>query len=179
LVHRKLLIDTDWAGSFNKFLKCIRGKNVSMQEIQYLLVTHYHPDHMGIAAELMERGTKLLVMDVQKDFVHQADPVFAKDRRNPFKPIPEEQAVILKCAESRRFLNSIGIEGEIIATPGHSEDSISLILDEEKMAFVGDIPPLEQIECYQNAVLGESAASILQHEVRILYHSHWPDEWIR
>ena len=32
--------------------------------------------------------------------------------------------------ESRAFLNAIGIDGELIHTPGHSDDSVSLLLDE-------------------------------------------------
>ena len=176
LIHGKLLVDTDWAGSFPAFLQCIKEKGISLQDIQYLLITHYHPDHMGIAADLMQRGITLLVMDVQQGYVHQADAVFAGDRRNRFTPIPEKQALILKCEESRHFLEGIGIRGEIIPTPGHSADSISLILEDEGAAFVGDLPPLEQIAYYQDPVMKSSADALQKYGVKILYHSHWPEE---
>jgi hypothetical protein len=42
--------------------------------------------------------------------------------------------------ESRAFLGHIGIAGEIISTHGHSDDSMSLVLD-EGVAFTGDLPP--------------------------------------
>ena len=42
--------------------------------------------------------------------------------------------------ETREKLRSIGIDGEIISTPGHSPDSVTLILD-EGIAFTGDLTP--------------------------------------
>ena len=43
----------------------------------------------------------------------------------------------LKLAESRAFLARIGIEGEIVHTPGHSDDSVSLVMGSS--AFTGDL----------------------------------------
>jgi len=124
----------------------------------------------------MALGTKLLVMDVQKDAVHQADPVFLQDHRHRFTPIPDEGTILLPCGESRQFLKSIGISGEILSTPGHSPDSVSLLLDDEQMAFVGDLPPLEQVACYQDPVLQHSVDRILEHGVRTWCSSHGPVE---
>jgi glyoxylase-like metal-dependent hydrolase (beta-lactamase superfamily II) len=41
-------------------------------------------------------------------------------------------------AESRQRLARIGIAGEIVPTPGHSDDSVSLVLDSGD-AFTGDL----------------------------------------
>jgi glyoxylase-like metal-dependent hydrolase (beta-lactamase superfamily II) len=51
-----------------------------------------------------------------------------------------EGNTVLTEGESREFLAGIGIEGEIISTPGHSDDSVTLILD-EGIAFTGDLTP--------------------------------------
>jgi endoribonuclease LACTB2 len=45
----------------------------------------------------------------------------------------------LTTSASRAFLKRIGIEGQIIATPGHSDDSVTLSLDDGS-AFTGDLP---------------------------------------
>lgn len=44
---------------------------------------------------------------------------------------------MINCADSRAFLAGIGIDGEIISTPSHSPDSVSLVLDDGD-CFVGD-----------------------------------------
>ena len=41
--------------------------------------------------------------------------------------------------DSRGFLSRLGMEGGIISTPEHSDDSINMILD-EGVAFTGDLP---------------------------------------
>ena len=62
-----------------------------------------------------------------------------------YKTIDEKVALILRFEESRSFFEGLGIEGEIIATPSHSEDSISVILD-EGICLVGDLEPYEYLE---------------------------------
>ena len=49
--------------------------------------------------------------------------------------------VTITFAESRALLEQIGIRGEIVPTPGHSADSVSLLLDDGS-AFTGDLTPL-------------------------------------
>jgi DNA-directed RNA polymerase subunit RPC12/RpoP len=53
-------------------------------------------------------------------------------------PIAVDGSLVLKPEECRAFLRGAGIDGEIVWTPGHSPDSISLVLDEGR-AFTGDL----------------------------------------
>ena len=46
--------------------------------------------------------------------------------------------------ESATLLASIGIAAQVIRTPGHSDDSISLVTDSGD-ACIGDLYPLEQV----------------------------------
>jgi glyoxylase-like metal-dependent hydrolase (beta-lactamase superfamily II) len=49
--------------------------------------------------------------------------------------------VMLTFAASRALLEGIGIGCEILSTPGHSNDSVSVLLD-DGAAFTGDLTPL-------------------------------------
>ena len=89
---------------------------------------------------------------MQRDFVHFSDSIFARDGL-PFEPIDETRATVIRCEESRQFFSRIGINGEVIATPSHSPDSISLLLDSGD-AFVGDLQPYEYLDGYD----GDDAA---------------------
>ncbi len=57
-----------------------------------------------------------------------------------FHEIKNEENLLLAFRNSRFFLKTLGIEGEIISTNGHSQDHVTLILD-EGIAFTGDLPP--------------------------------------
>ena len=170
-----LLIDTDYAGTLNAFYKTIKAEGIRVSDIGYVLATHYHPDHMGLISELMKQGVRLLLADVQKDFVHYSDRIFARDRL-PYLPIDEESATVISCRAGREFLASIGISGEIIHTPSHSEDSIALILDDGD-CFVGDLEPFENIEAYEdNTGMKKDWDRILSFRPKRVYYSHRP-EW--
>ena len=169
-----LLVDTDYAGTMPAFYKALKLNGIRVKDIGYVLATHYHPDHMGLISELMEQGAKLLLIDVQKDFVHEPDRIFARDEL-PYTPIDETLATIITCAASRDFLLQMGIPGEIIPTASHSEDSISLLLDDGD-CLIGDLEPFDYIEAYgENHKLKDDWERILSFHPKRFLFSHRPE----
>ena len=165
-----LLVDTDWAGTLPQFFKAIKAAGIEMKAITTLLVTHYHPDQLGLTGELQRLGVKLLIADVQLPFVHALDEIFARDKRLTFRAVDENAAAVISCAESREVLKAFGIDGEILHTPSHSEDSISLVLDDGS-CLVGDLEPLAYLAGYEeNPALKIDWEQIMnRHPKRILY----------
>lgn len=169
-----LLVDTDMAGTLPALYRAMKKGGVGMEEITYVLATHYHPDHMGLIGELMERGVKLLLIDTQPDHVHDSDEIFRRNPRLEYVPIQESDAVVITCEESRAFLKCLGIDGEIISTPSHSPDGVSLILDDGS-CFVGDLEPMEYLDAYEdNEQLTLDWLHILEHDPKTVYFAHWP-----
>lgn len=166
--NSNILIDTDWAGTIQAFYRKIKELNIT--KIDYLLITHFHPDHMGIAQNIIDMGTKLLLIDVQKDYIHCSDKIFKKEKNIDFKPINTEP-IIISCEQSREFLNNLGIEGEILYTPGHSEDGISLILD-NGYAFVGDLYNLKSAITFNDEKINNSWNKILSYNISKIYYGH-------
>ncbi|MBO4787765.1 MAG: MBL fold metallo-hydrolase [Lachnospiraceae bacterium] len=166
-----LLIDTGWAGTLPLFFGALREAGADVRDIGYLMVTHFHPDHCGIAQEIANLGVKIVVFDVQLDFVHSADAVFAKDKKSRFVPIVDTDICVVPVAESRAFLRSIGIDGEVFHTPGHSDDSVSLWLDEGAL-FVGDLNPLYELPLHEGTEIGRSWERLLALHPRKVYYGH-------
>ena len=167
-----ILIDTDYAGTIKAFYKSIKGLGIRISDITYILATHYHPDHMGLISELMESGVKLILMESQKDSVHYSDGIFAKEPRLGYKPIDETRAEVILFEDSRRFLEELGIKGEIIPTPSHSGDSISILLD-DGTAIVGDLEPLEYLKAYEdNKMLRRDWDTLMEHHPKHILYAH-------
>jgi len=167
-----LLVDTDYAGTLPAFYQEIKRHNIKVSDITYVLATHYHPDHIGIVSELMKQGVKLLLVDTQGQYVHFADEIFSRDKRLGYEPINKDNAIIINGNESREFLRGMGIEGEIIPTPSHSADSISLILD-NGVCFVGDLEPMEYLDAYEgNIRLKDDWNHIMSYRPKMIYYSH-------
>lgn len=167
-----LLIDTDYAGTLSSFYKAIKEHNIKICDIDYVLATHYHPDHIGLVSELVKQGVKLLLLDTQESYINFSDKIFSRDKHLDYEPITTENAIILNSERSRDFLKSIGIDGEIIITSSHSNDSISLILDSGE-CFVGDLEPMEYLGGYeQNKKLESDWELIMSYAPEVIYYAH-------
>jgi glyoxylase-like metal-dependent hydrolase (beta-lactamase superfamily II) len=95
-------------------------------------------DHGAIAREMKDKGEKLIVMESQREHFN-TQKKFIKPPM-VFHEIKKEGNIVLEFRGSRIFLKSLKIDGEIISTTGHSEDHVTLVLD-EGITFTGDLPP--------------------------------------
>lgn len=165
----KLLIDCGWPGTLPKFMAELKRKGVSIKEIKYLLVTHFHPDHAGITQDLKKLGIKLVLLESQVSFIAPfAD--FFKGKSLPYVEITQNDNLILKFEDSRKFLAGIGLDGEIISTPGHSDDSVTLVLD-QGFAFTGDLPPRFMVS-EEDHVTQRSWNKIYEHTIARIFPAH-------
>lgn len=172
---KNILIDTDWAGTLPLFFKELGKQKLKIQDIDYLFITHYHPDHMGIAQNLVDYGVNLVVLDTQIKYIHQSDYIFQRQPKLKFKPIDDKKIILLKVKNSKSFLKRCGIAGKILSTPGHSNCSVSYILDNGE-AFVGDLYPIEQVALYNNPTITNSWKKLINNNVKIVHFAHYNDE---
>ncbi|MCM1388009.1 MAG: MBL fold metallo-hydrolase [Bacillus sp. (in: Bacteria)] len=171
-ISSSLLIDTDYAGTLPMLYKQLKKSSIHLNDITYILATHYHPDHIGLVSELMDLGVKLLLIDTQVEYVQFSDEIFSRDKRLKYKPIDSKKAMVITCRESRDFLADMGIYGKIISTPSHSEDSISLILD-DGTCIVGDLEPISYLDAYDNnSKLKNDWEHILNMEPKKILYAH-------
>ncbi len=134
----RLLVDVGMPGTLPKLMASLRRKDIRIQDIGYLLATHYHPDHAGLAQDIKAQGVQLIVLEPQLPAIPQLK-TFIKPSM-PYADITLHDTIQLAIDDSRAFLRTIGIAGSIIGTPGHSDDSVTLVLDDGG-AFTGDLPP--------------------------------------
>ncbi len=132
----RLLVDVGFPGTLPKLLHQCKRSGIQLQEIPYLLATHYHPDHAGLAQEARRVGLQLIVVETQISAIPTLRTYMKPDQH--YLDIDLKDTITLSIDASRTFLARIGILGEIISTPGHSDDSVTLILD-QGAAFTGDL----------------------------------------
>lgn len=169
---KKILFDTGWAGSFNELCRVLGNNKRRLQDIDFVFISHFHPDHMGIAQEIADAGAVIVVFDVQKAYIHSADHIFEKEKRNRFVPIDDSKVKLVSVADSREFLSQCGIKGEVLYTPGHSDDSISLWLDDEQALFVGDLAPLYELDAHKGTQTAETWEKLLTLKPKTVYYGH-------
>jgi ribonuclease/clavin/mitogillin len=167
----RLLVDLGWPGTMGRMRASLNRMDVPIEEIRYGLATHYHIDHAGLAQELKEAGVPLLVLDVQV----RAIPLMKRwiKPQDQYVDLTMHDNVTISCAESRSVLERIGIRGEIVHTPGHSDDSVSLLLDDGS-AFTGDLTPLQAIGVEDAGVVAASWRLLRERGATRVYPGHGP-----
>jgi ribonuclease/clavin/mitogillin len=166
----KLLIDAGWPGTLPKFIHILRMKDLRIEDISFFLVTHFHPDHAGLVQELKDAGQKLILPEEQLAAVPLLKQLIKQDV--PYKEIRPGGELILPTKKSRAFLQGLGFSGEIIHTPGHSDDSITLVLDSGE-AFTGDLTPWGAAGP-DDTLLQESWAKLRALRIQKIYPGHGP-----
>lgn len=142
-----VMVDTGYEKGLAGVLKKLGKQGIDISEIKYVFLTHAHDDHAGFLNELLGENTELQVIMSDKamptlkrgqnSFYGGCSTLFAwifcklmglvgkADHR--FPPIEDRynDRFIEITAENKRELEAL-LEGEIILTPGHTSDSISL-----------------------------------------------------
>jgi glyoxylase-like metal-dependent hydrolase (beta-lactamase superfamily II) len=167
----RILVDLGWPGTMGQMRANLARMDVPIEEIVYGLATHYHVDHAGLAQELKLAGVPLLVMDVQVS----AAPAMKQwtKPRDRFVDVTMHDNIVVACADSRPLMPRIGIDGEIVHTPGHSDDSVSLLLD-NGWVFTGDLTPLSALWHPSAGIARASWRRLWELGARRVYPGHGP-----
>lgn len=145
-----ILIDGGSPNEIKSIEKSINSFGLRQDEIKLVVLTHYHFDHAGSAADIRNlTGARLMIHRRDNDFLNKAEMIWPKGvnrwgkiTSSIFKIIlvnkmkfPETKADIV--LDAKEFpLSDYGIDGKVVHTPGHTAGSLSVLLDTGD-AFVG------------------------------------------
>ncbi len=132
----RLIVDLGWPGMLAALEAELKRKDIPLAEITHGFATHYHIDHAGAAQDLKMRGMRLIVTPEQ--LPHIAAMAQWTKPADRYTEITLHDNVVLPIAESRAYLKALGFDGQLVHTPGHSDDSVSLLLDSGEV-FTGDL----------------------------------------
>lgn len=162
----KLLVDAGW--SLEQFTGQLKAYHIPVTAIRYVMFTHHHPDHAGLVQNIKDlSGARLIIHEKQIPFLENLRAYYQK--KGGYTPIRVENSDLV--SPSRTVLQSIGVSGEILETPGHSDDSISLALD-NGAAFIGDLTASELVLPENEIYVRKSWKKLLDHGAKWFYHSH-------
>lgn len=162
LAQGYLLIDCgmDTEAGFQSLTRSLQGLQVEWSHIHQILLTHIHPDHMGLAPKLLGlTGAELLM---HADDLQLLDEILAHDRHRawtagvlaesgaPAQVIAEMAAASVEMKKNFRKLKpdrllagggilETGIGPlEVLWTPGHSPGHLCLYSRDHRALFAGD-----------------------------------------
>jgi len=170
-----ILIDTGAGWSVDKIIKNIETLGFDCKNLNKVILTHCHIDHIGGLPEIKKRfGSKVYIHKLDAPPLETGDPILtaAKWYQTTFPPTPVD--VKFNLPEEVLMIG----EQKIVClhTPGHTPGSISIYLDKEgkRILFGQDLhgPLLSEfgsnLEDY-----GRSTKKLLDLEADILCEGHF------
>ncbi|MBP2654113.1 MAG: Metallo-beta-lactamase superfamily protein [Firmicutes bacterium] len=144
-----IIIDTGSDVDKSAYIAAFRDLGVNPQDIRLIIISHGHSDHYARLAEVKElTGAPVLCHKLAARALETGEnPEYVprnKSGQDMLKLILETVPVMSRTVipdilvEDEFDLKEFGIDGKIVPTPGHSECSLSVILDGGQ-AIVGDI----------------------------------------
>ena len=166
----KLLVDPGWPGTLAIFKNGLKRYQVEPTAVKYVFATHLHPDHAGLVQEVKNAcGARLIVHRRQIPFLDSLRQSFEK--KGSYVPIQIDKTDLIVDSPARANLESIGVQGALFETPGHSDDSISLVLD-NGAAFVGDLTWPDRMGAESGPAIITSWRSLIANGAQTIYPGH-------
>lgn len=167
----RLLVDLGWVSQFGALEAELKRKDIPLNEITHGFATHFHGDHAGVAQDLKNQGMRLIVTPEQVPQI-AAMKQWMKPADN-YTEINLDDNVVVPLAESRAFLKGLGFDAQFVHTPGHSDDSVSLLLDSGDV-FTGDLTHPQFITDEEAEVTMRSWRTLRELGATMVYPGHGP-----
>lgn len=142
-----LLADTGPKKEYKRFRDALEKRGIGYDKIRYLFLTHHHDDHAGFAARLVqETGCRVIAhkdaisclregktedtMQPLNKRIEVALSIFRKFEGDfSYPPLYLKGENYIISGDEEDLLMEIGIQGRILYTPGHTSDSISILMN--------------------------------------------------
>ena len=128
---KKILVDTGHHHLFTHIKDHLSRLSLSPQDIDIVIITHCHPDHMEGLKLFINTPTRTAIHWSEMNFIKEVAPHYGQALGiSDFEPDILLQEGELKIGD---------LKFQVILTPGHSPGSICLYWPDKKALFTGDV----------------------------------------
>ena len=152
-----VMIDTGYENSYVSVRKKLQKLRINPEEVRYLFLTHAHDDHAGFLEEWMTKypQTKVIAHEKAIDGLRRGQNSFdggcstlgaflfcqlmaaLGNGNHRYPRLSEEHLLKIITLKDKNLLQiEHALQGRILFTPGHTADSVSLLVDGN--LFCGD-----------------------------------------
>lgn len=148
-----IAIDTGYPGGETIFLQRFQ-RLATLEELQYIFLTHAHDDHAGFLNALLEKTHAKVILNPagvpaletgkssdppEAGYSSRAAALFGIFKKEfTFPPVQLGDRAIFVSGEEDQVFKALGLPIRILFLPGHTKDSIGLLLEETEELFCGD-----------------------------------------
>jgi len=177
LADRITLVDTGVKGSHEKIFEYLKQNNREYHDIERVILSHSHPDHIGSAKIIKElTNCEILAHELEAEWIENID-LQNKERPVPgfYNLVDQSVNIDYKLQGGEKLKVSKDVTLEIIHSPGHSKGSLNILFKEDHILFTADSIPLKNdIPNYENySALMNSLKIIKANELYNILLTSW------
>lgn len=141
-----ILVDAGLPNTYAKFIDFFKQNNIDPRDISLIVISYNHLDHVGELEKLHKlTGSKVVI--------HKKESIFLTEGNStPVNPVTLKAKLLFKFmkkpagvkfkphieVEDVMMLEQYGFKGRIVHTPGHTEGSLSILMENGE-AIVADM----------------------------------------
>jgi hydroxyacylglutathione hydrolase len=153
--RRIFLVDSGVSSSYGVIADYVRQTGRDPHDIELLVLTHAHPDHMGGGRTVqMETGCQVAAHTLDKPWIEDVDLQYRqRPILNLYSLVEGSLKVDKDLVDGDTFDLGEGLVLKVVHTPGHSRGSVSLVLEPQGLLFSADaIPMLGAVPLYDDVL---------------------------
>jgi len=140
-----LAFDAGWPCTLYEYRRCMKAIGLNFESIKIAVVSHMHMDHAGLLGEFIKANIECFILDEQMGKIDEMEGIILKNHEyRDYARIEKAKLSCVSLAQLNETLVKENVQGEMIRTIGHSDDSISFVSDIGE-ALIGDLSPINQI----------------------------------
>jgi glyoxylase-like metal-dependent hydrolase (beta-lactamase superfamily II) len=128
--EKNILVDPGYDYFFGNVLRGLSELSLKIQDIDFIFITHGHPDHIEALSRFKDTFAMAIVSEVEMEFLK------ATDHYGDFAGYMDLEPEIF--AHEGCF-NAGEMEFQIVSAPGHSPGSLCLYWIDKNTLFTGDV----------------------------------------
>lgn len=128
---KKILIDPGHYHLFPVLLQHLEELSISISDIDLVIITHAHPDHMEAVRAFKGTSTLIAFPALELQFIKEVSSRYGA----AFVSLDFQPDILLQ----EGTLEAGDLRFQILHTPGHTPGSISLYWSDKKALFTGDV----------------------------------------
>lgn len=184
-----ILIETGPSSSVKKIYQFLEDEGISPSDINYIIITHIHIDHMGAVGHIVNKNRSVKVYVHPRGFPNLIDPsklwsvskeVLGGLARLYGPPTPVSRKNLIRVRDGEEM--DVGEDTVVfIYTPGHTSQHMCILFNEHSSLFIGDAAGIYHEDTvipstpkpYNPEKALESLIKLINIPVRRVYFTHF------
>lgn len=140
---KNILVDSGVSYNYPDLVALCAEAGLTLDDIDIMLVTHYHPDHIGGLPRLSQEYPHMQIYAHAhcKEMAENIDKHFSHRPMAGFHYLIPGNAIVSHVLSDNEVIDAGDVQIQVIFTPGHSKDSVSFYIPEESLLLAGDALP--------------------------------------